>query len=228
MLRDTYASNIALYADSALTEGVDYARRYRRHATIPVPDTVVLAVHGGGIEPGTSELCLAVAGYHPATGAARPEDGPAYDYWMFEGLRATDNTVLHVTATRCDDPVAVALTAGAGRAVSLHGCTPHQARLADGTEAVLVGGLDTVLKERLLTGFAAAGIEAHDATAVPALSGDDPANIVNRTRTGAGAQLELTTPLRALMFGNNTRARRRHTTEAIFWTFVGAVRTALR
>ena len=27
----TYASNTALYADTRLTEGVDWARRFRRH-----------------------------------------------------------------------------------------------------------------------------------------------------------------------------------------------------
>jgi phage replication-related protein YjqB (UPF0714/DUF867 family) len=31
----------------------------------PLARTVILAPHGGGIEKGTSELCLAVAGYHP-------------------------------------------------------------------------------------------------------------------------------------------------------------------
>ncbi|MDG6101892.1 poly-gamma-glutamate hydrolase family protein [Dactylosporangium aurantiacum] len=233
---DDYASNTALYADPALAEGVDYARRYRRHeavdgsdaASSPFPDTVVLALHGGGIEPGTSELCLAVAGYHPGTGAVEPAGGPTYDHWMFEGIRASNNSPLHVTATHCDDPVARALTAGARRAVSLHGCTPAQAGLADGTAAVVVGGLDLALKGRLLACFAAAGIQAHDAAGIPALNGDDPANIVNRTLTGGGAQLELTTPLRTAMFTTNTRAQRKNTTTATFWQFVTAVRAALQ
>ena len=57
-----YATNSELYADSNLTEGVDYARRHRRHErfddslsdTGEVPKTVIVAPHGGGIEPGTS------------------------------------------------------------------------------------------------------------------------------------------------------------------------------
>ena len=72
-----YATNSELYADSKLTEGVDYARRFRRHErfddslsrTGEVPKTAIIAPHGGGIERGTSELCLAVAGYHPANAA---------------------------------------------------------------------------------------------------------------------------------------------------------------
>ena len=229
---DLYPSNTAVYADPALAEGTDYGRRYRRHgalddsdgAAVAFPDTVVLAPHGGGIEPGTSELCLAVAGYHPATAVT---DGPSYDYWMFEGLRASNNGALHVTSTHCDDPVALALAAGARRAVSLHGCGTAEVGLPDGTAAVLVGGRDATLRQRLLDGDAAAGIAALDAATVPAVAGEDPANIVNRTLTAGGAQLELTTPLRAAMFGTNTRSQRRYTTTASFWLFVEATRLAL-
>jgi hypothetical protein len=68
-----FEKNSDLYKDQSLTEGVDYARRHRRHErfddslarTGEIPKTVILAPHGGGIERGTSELCLAVAGYHP-------------------------------------------------------------------------------------------------------------------------------------------------------------------
>jgi phage replication-related protein YjqB (UPF0714/DUF867 family) len=229
---DIYPSNTALYADPALAEGVDYARRFRRHAALDdsetaggdYPDTVVVALHGGGIEPGTSELCLAVAGYHPAGGAT---GGAVYDYWMFEGLRSSGNAGLHVTSSHCDDPVALATVAGSRRAVSLHGCSPAQAGLPDTTAAVLVGGRDTGLKAALIEAYLAVGVQAIDAAGVPALNGDDPANLVNRTLRGAGAQLELTTPLRTRMFGVNTRAGRGSSTLPAFWTFVDATRRAL-
>ena len=60
----TFNLNSELYADPNLAEGVDYARRHRRHErfddilarTDDVPKTTILAPHGGGIEPGTSEL----------------------------------------------------------------------------------------------------------------------------------------------------------------------------
>jgi phage replication-related protein YjqB (UPF0714/DUF867 family) len=232
---DRYCSNTELYVDPALTEGADYGRRYRRHATfddssyasIPFPQTAVLAVHGGGIEPGTSELCLAVAGYHPATMAVTPAEGPVYDFWIFEGLLPADNDQLHVTSIHCDDPVAELLCAGTPRALALHGCTPARAGRPDGTPAVLVGGLATDLKDHLLTAYAETGVPAVDAAARPNLDGGDPRNIVNRTFTGRGAQLELTTPLRAAMFDTNTAAQRKHTTTAVFWQFVAATRQAL-
>ncbi|GIE76645.1 hypothetical protein Aph02nite_25950 [Actinoplanes philippinensis] len=229
---DVYPSNTALYADPARTEGVHYARRFRRHAAFDdsdapgdsFPDTAVIALHGGGIEPGTSELCLAVAGYHPAGGAT---GGPVHDYWMFEGLLSAGNGDLHVTSSHCDDPVALATVAGSRRAVSLHGCSTDAAGLPSGTAAVLVGGRDTTLKTALLRAYAAAGVPAIDAAGVPDLNGDDPANIVNRTLRGAGAQLELTTPLRTQMFGVNTRAGRKSSTLPPFWTFTDATRQAL-
>jgi phage replication-related protein YjqB (UPF0714/DUF867 family) len=232
---DLYPSNTALYADPALAEGTDYGRRHRRHASFDDSETtagtysitVVLALHGGGIEPGTSELCLAIAGYHPADLSRMPAAGPVYDYWMFEGIRSTNNGELHVTSTHCDDPVALSLCAGAHRAVSLHGCTTTQAGLPGGTAAVLVGGRDTTLKSALLTAYAGVGIVAIDAAGTPELAGTEPSNIVNRTLTGAGAQLELTTPMRAAMFTTNTRPRRRYTTTAAFWRFVEATRAAL-
>jgi phage replication-related protein YjqB (UPF0714/DUF867 family) len=62
----TFNFNSELYADPNLAEGVDYARRYRRHErfddtlarTDDVPKTTILAPHGGGIEPGTSRLMV--------------------------------------------------------------------------------------------------------------------------------------------------------------------------
>ena len=90
-----------------------------------------------------------------------------------------------------------------------------------------MGGLDTELRDALLTAYAAAGVPALDAAGRPGLDGGDPRNIVNRTFTGRGAQLELTTPLRTAMFGTNTAAQRKNTTTPLFWNFVAAVREAL-
>lgn len=229
---DKYPSNTVLYADPELTEGGDYARRFHRHEWFDddltqrygVQRTTILAPHGGGIETGTSELCLAISGYHPATMAAT---GPVHDYWMFEGLRDGGNGELHVTSANCDDHVARSLAAGSLNAIGLHGCKESQAGLPDGTQAVLVGGRNSTLKSRLITRLTAAGVRAIDAVNNPDLNGDDPANIANRTLLGKGAQLEITTPLRIAMFGTNSRAERKNTTKPIFWSFVNATRAAI-
>jgi phage replication-related protein YjqB (UPF0714/DUF867 family) len=232
---DSYPSNTALYLDPDLVEGIDYGRRYRRHELFDdvldqqgdLAKTTIIAPHGGGIEFGTSELCLAIAGYHPASLTVTPAAGVTYDYWMFEGLRASNNRQLHVTSTNCDDGVAVSLCAGSLNALALHGCTPSQAGLPAGAESVLVGGGNATFKQFLLDEFAVAGLDAIDAVDHDLLNGDEPTNIVNRTLLDMGAHLELTTSLRSAMFEVNTRAQRKHTTTQVFWNFATACRNAL-
>jgi phage replication-related protein YjqB (UPF0714/DUF867 family) len=230
-----YATNSELYADPNLTEGIDWARRFRRHErfddsparTAEGTRTVVLAPHGGGIEPGTSELCLAVAGHHPANLPVTPPAGVTYDYWMFEGVREGGNADLHVTSTGCDDLLAVLLCAGALSALSLHGFKPENVGLPAGRQVVLVGGADDLLRPLLLDALDDVHLPVEDAGPHGEVNGDKPCNIVNRTLRGKGAQLELSEPLRDTMFGDNTRPGRKHTTTQVFWTFVAACRDAL-
>jgi phage replication-related protein YjqB (UPF0714/DUF867 family) len=228
-----FARNTLLYADPNLAGGVDYARRHRRHERFDdslargcdVPKTTIVAPHGGGIERGTSELCLAVAGYHPAALPQTPPAGVTYDYWMFEGIREDGNAALHVPSTGCDDGMALSLCAGSKNALALHGFRPEPELPVD-TQIILVGGRNRILKEYLLEGFADTDLEAV-AARQGELDGDDPLNIVNRTLDGQGAQLELSTPLRDAMFGENTRPRRKHATTQVFWTFVAVCRDAI-
>ncbi|MDH6128282.1 poly-gamma-glutamate hydrolase family protein [Kitasatospora sp. GP82] len=234
---DTYTSNTALYSDSSLVEGVDYGRRSRRHllddpdpsTRSPFIRTTVIAPHGGGIEGGTSELCLAIAGYHPAGLTPAPAGGPVHDFWMFEGLRVSGNGVLHVTSTHCDDTIARSLCAGSLNVLSIHGCSAAQAGLESRARAVLVGGLNPVFRQYLTEEFATAGIRAATASGEEQIAGISPDNICNRTLLGMGAQLEITTDLRAALFaaGRNTRAKRAANTLPLFWAFVHAARTAI-
>jgi phage replication-related protein YjqB (UPF0714/DUF867 family) len=244
---DVYDSNTALYADTVnCVEGRDYGRRYRRHPVLDLdpiertglPRTAVIAPHGGGIEFGTSELCLAIAGYDPAHPDLAPTSEPVHDYWMFEGRRsgadgvsAEDNSVLHVTSTHCDDPVARSLCAGALNALALHGCKAAQIDPAFGPEvrAVLVGGrsdeLRSYLREEL--GKLAGAFIVVDGRDHPTLSGTSPWNISNRTLLDMGAQLEISTALRRAMFTVNTAAGRKNSTTDTFTRFVAAARTAI-
>jgi phage replication-related protein YjqB (UPF0714/DUF867 family) len=245
---ERFATNSVLYASDAFQEGVDWMRRFRCGARTELLDnasatseavrsTAVIAPHGGGIEAGTSELCLAIAG----TTLPAPRAGvPQRDYWMFEALTSHDD--LHVTSTHCDDPAALAVCGNNLYAVSLHGFRPETGP----AKQILIGGRDQRLMRNLARAFAEAGFttETGDpdlavkvvvAGVDSPLNGDDPANIVNRTRTGAGAQLEISTELRRAMFGEfDGAARRRQTAgvgtghQAHFWNgFVNAVREAV-
>ena len=230
---DKYPSMTALYADVANIEGTTYGKRWRRHEWIQLPEaqttdtpeaaTIVLAIHGGGIEGGTSEIALAVAGYHPATFARTTDCYGVHDLWIFEGLLGAGNSELHVTSTNYDDPIALKLVQGAARCISLHGFSDAE---ANGRNQI--GGRDTELKSILLEELTVAGIPAHISTD-PALDGTNPANICNKTTRGAGVQLEMGTTYRASLFapGCNTRELRKSNTNAAFCNLVVALRKAL-
>jgi hypothetical protein len=57
-------------------------------------------------EPTREGKRLAIAGYHPATLAVAPGTGVTYDYWMFEGLRASNNKVFWDFAAACRNALA--------------------------------------------------------------------------------------------------------------------------
>ncbi|MDF3140358.1 MULTISPECIES: poly-gamma-glutamate hydrolase family protein [unclassified Streptomyces] len=255
---DQYGSNTELYTRTAAKEGTDWMRRFRigapvqvtdnaRSTSSPISSTAVIAPHGGGIEAGTSELCMAIAGYTPfdvntdPASAAVPGE-PQRDYWMFEAL--ANSAAQHVTSTHCDDPAALAVCAGSLYAVALHGFDDTA------TKKIIIGGRDERLKRNLLAAFTKYGLTSPTtnadwdvavvlAGATDPINGDDPANIVNRTRTGAGAQLELSTALRKAMFGDFSGAAKRRTTAGVpsgdspyadhFWNgFVSAVLEAIK
>ncbi|WP_374983595.1 poly-gamma-glutamate hydrolase family protein [Streptomyces fradiae] len=233
---DLYASNTDLYRSLAGQEGTEFARRYKRHefldhsysARYPYNRTTVIAMHGGGIEMGTSELCFGIAGYHPADLQPLGDGLGVHDYWMFEGLRGSDNRELHVTAKNNDDHVCQSMVRSSLNVLSLHGCTAAQAHTAD-PRAVVVGGLNERFRTLLKAEFDRVGIAWKDGNdpEVRDLAGINPANPCNRTMLGKGGQLELTTELRAAMFTVNTRAGRAGSTTATYWDFVRACRTAI-
>lgn len=53
---------------------------------------VVTAIHGGGIEPGTTEI------------ARRISNVGKYNFFTFEGLRKSNNDQLHITSTHFNEP----------------------------------------------------------------------------------------------------------------------------
>ena len=135
---------------------------------------VILAPHGGTIEPETASIARAVA-------------GDDLSFYLFEALRAGAHGDYHITSHRFDEPRALALVAGADTSIAIHG------RKDDGTDTVWLGGRDETLRDAVGDALRAAGFEAALNTALP---GVHPSNICNRTRSGAGVQLELPRSLR--------------------------------
>lgn len=169
--------------------------------------TLVVAPHGGGIEPGTSELADAIAG----------EDHSLY---LFEGIKSTRNSDLHITSTAFDEPQCEAMLERADAVLAVHG------ESSPGF-VVSIGGLDTARIDRIRQVLANQGFDVQDA-GKPHLAGKARDNVCNRGRTGGGVQLEIAEGLRRTFFRHlSPRAERQHPTAA-FERFVLAVREGLR
>jgi len=183
--------------------GIDYdilARRAQSRFAIVAP-------HGGGIEPGTSELADAVAGLE-------------HSFYTFEGLKTSGNGDLHITSTRFDEPICLILLGRSNVIVTLHGEHSEE----DG-EGVFMGGIDTDLGDSIGSKLARKGFDVR-VHKNPKLQGKELTNICNRGQSLAGVQIELSKAVRKTMFESLTRTGRRTTTER-FHLFAAAVRNAL-
>lgn len=169
-------------------------------------DTVIVAPHGGAIEPGTSEVAREVA-------------GDDLSLALFEGLKPDGgNRRLHLTSTKFDEPRCVELVLGAGAVVAIHG-------EASSEPWVFMGGRDHKLGahlKKVLEGHGY-GVKTHRK---PDMHGLSPANICNRCRSAAGVQLELSHGLRRSFFRSLTAEGRKEPTNELF-RFAAAVRQGL-
>ncbi len=160
------------FNDLALEQKADID--YRINSEDRGTAVVILAPHGGTIEPETSEIAIEIA-------------GSDLTFYTFEALRTGAHGDFHITSHRFDEPVAVNLVGRAVTSVAIHG------RKDDGSDTVWLGGRDTDLRDAIGASLIAAGFEAELNKTLP---GIHETNICNRTRTGKGAQLELPRSLR--------------------------------
>ncbi len=198
--KDTYANFAVLNAMER--EGVDFCI-----CVVPreAASTVIFAPHGGGIEPGTSEVATQIAG----------ED---LSCATFEGRKPTGNSCLHITSTNFDEPRCLALVMASDNVLTIHGERSEK-------PAVFLGGRDAALGARVRAALEDSKyiVEVYKD---PKLQGMALTNICNRGRKRAGVQLELSLGLRRLFFTSlNAEGRMKPTDELA--KFVAAVRKGL-
>jgi len=151
---------------------------------------LLIAPHGGGIEPGSSEIMRAVA---------EPSGWAWYEFAGF--LRQGNKEALHISSTRFDEPTLKSMLPQAGFVVAFHGASES------GEPIVYVGGKwklgRQTLTESINAAFGEHGIKAKDALeSVDAahLRGLDDSNITNLGKRGEGVQLEFSRGARNLLF----------------------------
>lgn len=172
-MKDRYRSFAEL--ETREPEGRSWTREYRpRNSRL-----LVMAPHGGWIEPYTSELARDIA-------------GEELSFYTFRGVRDGANHTLHLTSHRFDEPLALEAVSRAEVVVAIHGERSRK------DPFVMVGGCHEWLKRSLKEALVGEGFVVKQPRI--GLSGENPRNICNRGTSGAGVQLEISEGLRGRLF----------------------------
>jgi phage replication-related protein YjqB (UPF0714/DUF867 family) len=136
---------------------------------------LIMAPHGGRIEPMTAEIAEAIS-------------GATYSFYAFEGLKTDGNGFLHIESHLFDEPRAMQAVEKAHIVVTVHGQIDHK------EEFVMVGGLNDKLRKEIMQQLEASGFQTRLPT--ERLMGTDPQNICNRGKLKQGVQLEVSRKIR--------------------------------
>jgi phage replication-related protein YjqB (UPF0714/DUF867 family) len=181
--------------------GIDYRIQWR----IGSSGMAILSIHGGEIEPGTTRIANAIAGWD-------------HSFYSFEGIKTAGNQSLHITSTRFNEPTAMKIVCQSDIIISIHGSSEK-------AELVQLGGLDSELKSQVSGELRSAQFQSIEFGPLP-LGGTDYKNICNLCGRGMGVQLEISRGLRAMMFQDLTPQGRQYQTD-VFFRFTEAVRKAI-
>ena len=149
---------------------------------------LIIAPHGGRIEPFTTEIARWIA-------------GEEFAWYSFEGLKEdVDNRKLHITSHNFDEPKLLHALRQAETVLTIHGLKNSS------EEFLMIGGLDLAMGRDLGLALLKQGFCVKPSE--QKYSGVRPANICNRGRTGKGVQLEMSFALRKRTF-EDTQYRNR-------------------
>ncbi|MBD1848290.1 SUMF1/EgtB/PvdO family nonheme iron enzyme [Cyanobacteria bacterium FACHB-63] len=135
-------------------------------------EVVVIAIHGGNLQPGTTEIADAVA-------------GGLHSFYSFVSLKPEIDQTLYIASTQFDEQIARRMVRNARTVLSIHGCKGD-------IEFIRVGGADRDRIETIISELTREGFRVDDDRS----SGTHPNNICNRGLTGRGVQIEVSRGLR--------------------------------
>jgi phage replication-related protein YjqB (UPF0714/DUF867 family) len=163
-------------------EGQDYRIRME----LRDQGILIMAPHGGKIEPTTTEIVEAIAGIN-------------YSFYSFEGLKVDGNSVFHIESYLFDEPRALEAVEKADVVITVHG------QIDRNDAFVMIGGLHTRLGSEIKKELETAGFKTRPPT--EGVMGTDPMNICNRGKLEQGVQLELSRKIRDLLRNDRDRLR---------------------
>ncbi|MBP7731609.1 MAG: poly-gamma-glutamate hydrolase family protein [Bacteroidales bacterium] len=172
---------------------------------------LIFTPHGGGIEPGTTEIC-------------KWFNNNSYSYYSFTGI-GTNCKELHITSTLFDEPKLGKILSKHKYAISFHGMTDNMKQKYEAD--IFLGGLDIALinslEEKLTTqSFAVKTFKDYQTSLLAAM---DPNNVTNKCGSKQGVQIELSESIRESFFKGNYRLKKgRSETTAIFEKFCSIIK----
>jgi phage replication-related protein YjqB (UPF0714/DUF867 family) len=160
---------------------------FKIETNITDSNVIVAAIHGGKIEKGTTELAYALSSYNK------------YNYYSYIGLKIKDNSALHITSDKFDEPTALEMILKSKTTLTIHGCSGSE-------EFTYIGGLDTELGNKIKESLTKYGFTVLDPP--KNLAGISQNNIVNKNAGGRGVQIEISKGLRTqFLSGNSDRLK---------------------
>jgi phage replication-related protein YjqB (UPF0714/DUF867 family) len=202
------------------TEGASY--HVSLDASAADMTMAVIAPHGGKIEPNTDAIALSLAAELDLPHFVFIAHASDSCLDKYGGVDRSTRRALHITSTHFNDTRAESLMRSVNRGVALHG---H-----GGPNKICVGGITPALRTAFKTYYDAnakqyspSGAAAVIATAdddCDGITGTSAANISNRSRVGAGLQLEMSSTFRSELVASKAGNR-------LLWVgFRNAVRAA--
>ena len=165
-----------------------------------------MSIHGGLIEPGTSDIADDIAGND-------------YSFYTFSGLNPRHNVALHIPSHRFTEPTALKIAASAQMVLSVHGYRGQE-------PVVCIGGRAEKAKNLLAEAVRGKGFNAVIANQKE-LRGLDEDNICNRGGKYHGIQLEISAGMRSAFFTHyRSRTDRRKT--SYYYRFSATINRILK
>ncbi|MFW6130652.1 MAG: poly-gamma-glutamate hydrolase family protein [Atribacterota bacterium] len=164
-------------------EGEDYIIESKMNNS----DVLIMAPHGGKIEPHTSEIAKEIA-------------GDIFSYYSFMGIKEKNNfNTLHIQSTNFDESKGLEIVKKSELNVTIHG--HGKDKLSD---YILIGGrnnkLKTIIGKKL-------GEIFNVKKDYNGLEGESEENICNRCLSGKGVQLEFGKKIRHELISNKNYLR---------------------
>ena len=150
---DKYSSFIELKKSE---ENTAYKIRHNRGDSSKY---LIMAPHGGGIEPGTSELAERIA-------------GQKFMFYSFDGTKKRGNKILHIASERYDEEQAVRMVQDSDIVIAIHGAKGNDKK-------IYLGGLDKDLKNKLASAIKESGFPVEETNIPRGLHGKSHKNICN-------------------------------------------------